>query len=185
MQLRNLEVQSYILDQTDPYSIILLIRVPQRHGQTDKWAIRKNGNCLNKDAEWEYEPQPSSRDDAFLERCRFESSSHALHIWMQYKGLGPFIPDGQCQSVYDFYKDYPRCATCKYFQFKFSGEHAWGQCLHPQLLEREIVMMDLDRIDLTQNMTTEERYVFNQNVKDYGRIYFREDAFGCILWVNK
>lgn len=40
-------------------------------GREDKWAIRQNGRCLNKDGEWEYEPMPSSRDEDFFARCRF------------------------------------------------------------------------------------------------------------------
>lgn len=42
-----------------------------------KWAVRHMGNCLNKGGEWEYEPQPSSRDDAFLARCRFDTAMQA------------------------------------------------------------------------------------------------------------
>lgn len=36
-----------------------------------EWAIRCMGRCLNRSGEWEWEPQPSSRDDAFFARCRF------------------------------------------------------------------------------------------------------------------
>lgn len=43
----------------------------------DKYAIRKHGRCLNVDAEWEYEPRPSSRDEDFMKRCRFDSFSEA------------------------------------------------------------------------------------------------------------
>lgn len=36
------------------------------------WAVLEDGSfCLNRDGEFEYEPMPSSRDDAFLKRCRF------------------------------------------------------------------------------------------------------------------
>jgi hypothetical protein len=44
----------------------------------DVWAIRKRGWCLNRAQEWEYEPLPSSRDDEFMERCRF-TRDDALH----------------------------------------------------------------------------------------------------------
>ena len=43
-----------------------------------KWAVRRNGNCLGKGGEWEYEPMPSSRDDEFLERCRFSTPMEAF-----------------------------------------------------------------------------------------------------------
>jgi hypothetical protein len=39
-----------------------------------RWAVQKTDKtflCLNRDLEWEYQPQPSSRDEAFLKRCRF------------------------------------------------------------------------------------------------------------------
>tara|TARA_Y100000034_G_scaffold103542_1_gene129244 strand:- start:250 stop:432 length:183 start_codon:yes stop_codon:yes gene_type:complete len=39
----------------------------------EKYAVRDAHTCLNKDGNWEWEPLPSSRDDAFLERCRFDT----------------------------------------------------------------------------------------------------------------
>lgn len=44
----------------------------------DLWAIRKNGNVLNKEGEWEWEPMPSSRDDEFLARARFATAEQAI-----------------------------------------------------------------------------------------------------------
>jgi hypothetical protein len=44
------------------------------------WAVRRNGGCMNKGGDWEYEPMPSSRDDEFLSRCRFASAQEALKI---------------------------------------------------------------------------------------------------------
>lgn len=43
-----------------------------------KWAVRRLGDCLNKNGEWEWEPNPSSRDDEFLARCRFDSPEEAF-----------------------------------------------------------------------------------------------------------
>jgi hypothetical protein len=37
----------------------------------DMWAVTQEPHCLNSTGEWEYEPSPSNRDDAFLARCRF------------------------------------------------------------------------------------------------------------------
>jgi len=42
------------------------------------WAVTRLNSCLNKSGEWEYEPQPSSRDDAFIARCRWTSLDEAL-----------------------------------------------------------------------------------------------------------
>jgi hypothetical protein len=33
---------------------------------------------MNKDGDWEWEPMPSSRDDEFLSRCRFQSMQEAM-----------------------------------------------------------------------------------------------------------
>jgi hypothetical protein len=52
----------YMVAKTD-------IHVEWRGG--DNWAVTRTGDCLNKDGEWEWEPSPSNRDDAFLVRCRF------------------------------------------------------------------------------------------------------------------
>ena len=52
-------------------------RVQQIEG-SDLWAVRHGADVLNVDGEWEYEPMPSSRDDAFLARCRFLSSGAAI-----------------------------------------------------------------------------------------------------------
>ena len=41
--------------------------------QGDCWAVIKRGRLvLNHDGEWEYEPQPSSRTEEFLKRCRWD-----------------------------------------------------------------------------------------------------------------
>lgn len=43
-----------------------------------KWAVRWRGRCIGKTGDWEFEPQPSSRDDEFYARCRFDSVEAAL-----------------------------------------------------------------------------------------------------------
>ena len=48
-----------------------------------KWAVRRGGAVLATTAEWEYEPMPSSRDDAFYDRCRFDSLEAALAAYDQ------------------------------------------------------------------------------------------------------
>ena len=76
--LAGLEVNSYRLGG-DPrqHSEITLVRVPQRDGE-DRWAIRDSSRgCFNKQGDWEYEPGGSSRDDAFFNRCRWNSAIEA------------------------------------------------------------------------------------------------------------
>lgn len=89
--MRELEVRSYYLDRGDiPNSKLetTLDRVNQRDG-TDMWTIRKGGFCLNKKGEWEFEPLPSSRTAAWLERCRYPSAEVALIYWGIYEEKNP------------------------------------------------------------------------------------------------
>lgn len=44
----------------------------------EKWCVRRHGDCLNHDAEWEWEPSPSNRDDEFYARCRFDTLAEAV-----------------------------------------------------------------------------------------------------------
>lgn len=57
---------------------ILIQRTRQIEGPP-LWSVRLNGDCLNKSGEWEREPMPSSRDDEFLERCRFSTAQEAIN----------------------------------------------------------------------------------------------------------
>ena len=47
----------------------------------DKWCVRVLRQCLNRDAEWEWEPQPSCRDAGFYARCRFDSLEEAVEAF--------------------------------------------------------------------------------------------------------
>jgi len=57
------------------------VRIVER-GNPDgaTWAVTWRGRCANKDAEWEFEPQPSSRDAAFMARCRYDSWEDAARM---------------------------------------------------------------------------------------------------------
>jgi hypothetical protein len=46
------------------------IRVERTH-HTGQWAVRLRSACLSVEGEWDYEPLPSSREDDWLERHRF------------------------------------------------------------------------------------------------------------------
>lgn len=51
------------------------------------WAVRNRfSECLNHQGEWEHEPLPSSRDDAFLARCRFPTPEAAYATWEAHRG---------------------------------------------------------------------------------------------------
>ena len=44
----------------------------------EKWCVRRLQWCLNHESEWEWEPSPSSRDDDFYARCRFDAMAEAV-----------------------------------------------------------------------------------------------------------
>jgi uncharacterized protein YbaR (Trm112 family) len=47
------------------------LRVERTRTGEDCWAVRYLGDCARIDGTWEFEPSPSSRDDAFVARTRF------------------------------------------------------------------------------------------------------------------
>ena len=56
---------------------VRFVRMNSPFYKGEKWAVRRAGDCLNKAGEWEWEPSPSARDDAFYERCRFDTLEQA------------------------------------------------------------------------------------------------------------
>lgn len=78
--MQNLKVLVYELDVWKDAIEVRLECVRQINGP-DLWAIREKGCCLNKQGEWELEPIPSSRTDAFYKRCRWETAEDALKFW--------------------------------------------------------------------------------------------------------
>lgn len=58
-------------DFANGVSEIRIVTRGQRDGAT-LYAVTQRGWTANKDGEWEYEPIPSSRDDAYLARCRWD-----------------------------------------------------------------------------------------------------------------
>ena len=43
------------------------------------WAVREGGAVLSKDGDWEFEPIPSSRDDEFISRTRWDTAEEAAN----------------------------------------------------------------------------------------------------------
>ena len=71
----------YELDSRDP--AITLDRISTDKGRI--WAITQGNNiCLNKDGNWEYQPMPSNRSEAFLNRCRFGTEKQALRAYQKH-----------------------------------------------------------------------------------------------------
>lgn len=53
------------------------------------YAITRMGDVMARDGEWEYEPQPSSRDDDFISRTRYTSFEVALaHFLVHHAPVG-------------------------------------------------------------------------------------------------
>lgn len=63
---------------------VQIVACKQRDGSR-LWAVRADtGWVLNKQGEWEVEPMPSSRSDAFLRRCRYLTPLEARDAHMRY-----------------------------------------------------------------------------------------------------
>jgi hypothetical protein len=72
MSTTNWKPCAWRIEGDDPYRAAK-IEIAPRPGKPDRFAVRRMGSVLNKDGEWEFEPQPSSRDEAFFARCRFDT----------------------------------------------------------------------------------------------------------------
>lgn len=74
----------YVIDDTDQFNSITIRRQKQRDASI-KWAVCDGGLVLTKDLEWIWQPRPSSRDEAFLEKARFSSREEALKAYTFWK----------------------------------------------------------------------------------------------------
>jgi hypothetical protein len=68
-------VVSRIPDDTPDHSPWSIKVEAAGHG---RWAVRNSGYCLNKSGTWEYEPQPSSRTDEWLDTVRWDDADSAI-----------------------------------------------------------------------------------------------------------
>jgi hypothetical protein len=53
----------------------------RQRNDSSRWVIFCMGNVLHKSCEWEWEPTPSSRTDAFIADTRFDSLDEAIRYW--------------------------------------------------------------------------------------------------------
>jgi len=70
-------------DTNDGMHPVVIDQVRSRNGHC-MYAVRQAGAVLSKSGEWEHEPIPSSRDDAFFLRCRFDSWEEAAKAILKY-----------------------------------------------------------------------------------------------------
>lgn len=54
----------------------------------ERFAVHRLGDVLNKRGQWEHEPLPSSRTQAFYKRCRFDTFEEAVSAAAIAKGRG-------------------------------------------------------------------------------------------------
>ena len=63
------------------------IRLERRDGFSGRrWTVAQRGYVLNKNGEWEWEPQPSSRTDEWLETVRWSTPEEACAALAKVKG---------------------------------------------------------------------------------------------------
>lgn len=69
----------FVVNETDPSYQWILVRkcVGHRLPKPVMWKVALRGVVLAKDGEWECEPMPSGRDEAFYARCRFDTFEEA------------------------------------------------------------------------------------------------------------
>ena len=81
----------FVVNRTDDPHEWLYIRecVGHRLPKPVMWKVHRRGAVLAKDGEWEVEPQPSSRDDEFYARCRFDTFEEALEAARAAEPEGP------------------------------------------------------------------------------------------------
>jgi len=84
--------------RADPIHPIVIDTCRQRDG-TILYAIRQTGAVFTAAGEWEYEPIPSSRDDAFIARARYDTWEAAAKMIIKHFTRCPTgrIPVRQCQ----------------------------------------------------------------------------------------
>ena len=67
----------WLLEESNPFGEAIIELVGQMQGPP-LYAVRKRSWCLHRNGTWDYEPQPSSRTDAFLKTHRFATFDQAL-----------------------------------------------------------------------------------------------------------
>jgi hypothetical protein len=95
----DLEVATYFLDCDHTGRGPQHVTLEAVYGFDGKrWAVREAEMCLNKSGGWEWEPQPSSRDDEFYARCRWATAEEALAFWRERGCASRFRQDSSLAS---------------------------------------------------------------------------------------
>ncbi len=70
-------------DEIQPGRYVVEIQRTLKWNDGHLWAARISGLCVNNLGQWEHEPFPSERDEAFLARCRFKTPEEAGEMAMR------------------------------------------------------------------------------------------------------
>lgn len=83
MDIDDLTVSEYIVEKWNYFQPVYLKRAEQRDGSV-KWKITEGkGNAMNTEGNFMVEPFPSSRDQNYLNKTRFETKDEALRVYEQ------------------------------------------------------------------------------------------------------
>lgn len=74
------EVTQYCVHH-EPYRSSVFVQGAWQPDGSLRWKIIHGNVVLNKSGEWEFEPMPSGRDDAFYQRTRWETAGEAAAAW--------------------------------------------------------------------------------------------------------
>lgn len=96
---RDVMACSWIIGQEYPKTRNYPIKIDKvfREDGPPRFAVRKSGRfCLTRDGYWEWESQPSSRTDEFLNRARYDTFEEAFEAYKQFGPKGKEFPkDGE------------------------------------------------------------------------------------------
>lgn len=70
-------------DRDNPGPRVTICRMVSPYYDGVRYAVRLGGMCLSVKGGWEYEPQPSNRDEAFYDRFRFKTFARAFRFAKQ------------------------------------------------------------------------------------------------------
>lgn len=81
-------------------------------------------------------------------------------------------------------QDDKTCKSCRHFNFKVGTDVVWGECLHSEVINSQYISLSL----VHEVFEHPEPHKLMEAIKNYARICYREDLFGCRFhepWTEK